>query len=188
METITIPKNKTADVLDFDKTLVKSMKMLKAGDKNFKISFLVICGIHFGVRGNDLLSLRHSIFDNYYFQLQEQKTKKVRKITINPTVIEAYQIYKKHIGWFDPTDFLFKSQKRTRFSLRQVNNLLNEVYGEKGKVISSHTLRKMMGRRIWENDGCSDRSLIILSQIFNHSSVAITRRYLGIMDDEIEDI
>jgi len=57
----------------------------------------------------------------------------------------------------------------------------------KGKV-SSHSLRKSFGRRVWENDGESERSLIYLSEIFNHSSIQMTRIYLGIRQEELNEV
>tara|TARA_R110002051_G_scaffold95783_2_gene165805 strand:- start:1493 stop:1696 length:204 start_codon:yes stop_codon:yes gene_type:complete len=54
--------------------------------------------------------------------------------------------------------------------------------------ISSHSLRKSFGRRVWENNGKSDEALTYLSEIFNHQSIAMTRKYLGIRADEIKDI
>ena len=57
----------------------------------------------------------------------------------------------------------------------------------KGKV-SSHSLRKSFGRRVWSNDNESERSLIYLSELFNHSSSLTTRIYLGIRQEELNDI
>ena len=45
-----------------------------------------------------------------------------------------------------------------------------------------------MGRRVWENDNQSERALVYLMELFNHSSLAITKRYLGIRQEELDDI
>jgi len=63
-----------------------------------------------------------------------------------------------------------------------------ERYRIKAKNPSSHTLRKTFGRRVYEYYNCSEDALIKLSQIFNHSNVAITRRYIGITKEMIDDI
>ena len=49
-------------------------------------------------------------------------------------------------------------------------------------------MRKSGSRLIWENKGHSDEYLIKLSSILNHSSTAMTRKYLGISREEIKDI
>ena len=56
------------------------------------------------------------------------------------------------------------------------------------KVFSSHTLRKTFGRRIWLQEcdqGRGDQALLLLCDVFGHSSIAITKRYLGIRQEEI---
>ena len=60
--------------------------------------------------------------------------------------------------------------------------------GIRKKNISTHSLRKSGARFIWEEFNKSDESLIKLSMVLNHSSSAITRRYLGITKEEIADI
>jgi hypothetical protein len=49
-------------------------------------------------------------------------------------------------------------------------------------------MRKSFGRIIYERNGRSDEALIKLSQLFNHSSTAITRIYLSITKEEIDDL
>ena len=56
------------------------------------------------------------------------------------------------------------------------------------KVFSSHSLRKTFGRRVWLNEckqGRGEQALELLKELFGHSNVLITKRYLGIREDEI---
>jgi len=53
---------------------------------------------------------------------------------------------------------------------------------------SSHTLRKTIGRGVYEYYICSEDAVIKPSQVFNHSSVANTRRYIEITKEMIDDI
>lgn len=178
----------TADYLDFDATLNKSMRLLKNDKRNYKIAFLTIVGINFGLRISDILSLKHKNLKEESFTLIEKKTGKQRTIEINDNVKKAYAIYRKRLGLINDEDFLFLSQKGTVFSIRQINRLLQSVYGNKSKNISSHSLRKTFGRRVWDNDNNSDRALILLSKIFNHSTTQTTRTYLGIQQEEISNV
>jgi hypothetical protein len=49
-------------------------------------------------------------------------------------------------------------------------------------------LRKTFGKAVWERDGRSERSLIYLSEIFSHISIATTRRYIGVTEKQIADV
>jgi len=176
---------KTADYLDFDKTLNKCVKLIQS-DKRYRIAFLIVVGINSGLRISDILKLKHGDLKKEYLELNEKKTKKRRRITINNHIITAYQQFCKRLQddkiKFNDDDFIFISQKGSVFSVRHVNRELKLLLAEKksGLHISTHTMRKTFGRKVFENNNENEKSLIYLSDIFNHSSVAITRRYLGI--------
>ena len=42
--------------------------------------------------------------------------------------------------------------------------------------------------RVYEKYGQSENALITLSQIFNHSSIAMTRKYIGITQEKIKAV
>jgi site-specific recombinase XerD len=47
-------------------------------------------------------------------------------------------------------------------------------------------MRKTFGREVFNKSGTNaELSLVKLSQLFNHSNVATTRRYLGIAKEEM---
>jgi integrase len=76
-------------------------------------------------------------------------------------------------------------------STQFINRKLKEikvVYRLKIDHFSTHSFRKTFGRRIWEQDNHSEKSLIMLSEIFNHSGTVITRKYLGIRQEEIANV
>lgn len=50
--------------------------------------------------------------------------------------------------------------------------------------ISSHSLRKTFGKRIYEKEGCTDKALLITSMALNHKDIYVTRRYIG-LDEEV---
>lgn len=54
--------------------------------------------------------------------------------------------------------------------------------------ISTHTLRKTFGKYVYEKEGMTESALVLLSKIFDHSSVAITRRYIGLSQEKINDV
>ena len=51
---------------------------------------------------------------------------------------------------------------------------------------SCHSLRKTFGRQVYTmNDNNAELALVKLMELFNHSSLAITKRYLGLREEEI---
>ena len=75
-------------------------------------------------------------------------------------------------------------------SIQHVNTKLKEIsshYGISGRY-SSHFMRKTLGRRVWQMNKYSDQALLLLSQLFNHSSTTTTKIYLGIREQEISNL
>lgn len=164
--------------IDFDKALNKGMKLIKSNE-NPSFGLLIVCGVNLGLRIDDLLRLRFEDLEGVGFTITEGKTKKKRSLVINDNIKQALKYFNSNIG------HAFKSQKGTIYSTQHVNRLMKKHF--KGKV-SSHSLRKSFGRRVWVNDNESERSLIYLSELFNHSSSLTTRIYLGIRQEELDDI
>ena len=81
------------------------------------------------------------------------------------------------------------SQKGTVFTIQRINVILKEIkkkYRLKVKNFSCHSLRKTFGRQVYNmNSENSELALVKLMELFNHSSIAITKRYLGLRQEEI---
>ena len=79
---------------------------------------------------------------------------------------------------------LFIGKKGKRLDRSQVYRFLNEACKATGMdiAIGTHTMRKSFGYHHYKqfND------VVLLQKILNHSSQAITLRYIGITYDEIE--
>ena len=108
-----------------------------------------------------------------------------------PSVMRSYA--KEKLNWEaekNIDDMCFVSQKHTIFSTQRLNVLLKEIKNRyKLKDIehfSNHSLRKCFGRKVVEMAGeNSEMALIKLSELFQHSSVNVTRRYLGLRQEEL---
>ncbi|MBN8695189.1 MAG: tyrosine-type recombinase/integrase [Bacteroidetes bacterium] len=164
-------------------------------DKQYRDYLMITVGCYFGLRIGDLLSLRWSdVIDKDELILTEQKTKKSRKITINPKVSEAINLCLNKLrsdGTFSETGYLFSNRWGGPVTISYVNKRLKVVfkkYNVNVKNPSSHTLRKTFGKRIYESDNKSEKALIYLSEIFSHSSISTTRRYIGITQEHIADM
>ena len=64
---------------------------------------------------------------------------------------------------------------------------LNErPVSDRSQVVTRRPLRKTFGRQVYNmNSENSELALVKLMELFNNSSVAITKRYLGLRQEEI---
>lgn len=166
-----------------------------------KMLFLI--GINVGIRGSDLRTLKWSFFfekhngelkwkNCYVLQpIKQRKQKKFIKLFFNNTVWKAVNDYIKEFPFDSLDDYLFSSRKGNKPILVQsLWRIIKDTACEAGieQNIGSHSLRKSFGFWCWHKAEDKNKALVILQQIFNHSSTQVTSRYIGILDDEIEDM
>ena len=124
--------------------------------------------------------------------IKEQKTGNVRDITINEGLRELIKKYAGEFGVTNLGSFIFTNAGgNDPLSIQYVNRKLKGILNKhriKVSNPSSHTLRKTFGLRVFEMNYKSDEALITLSQIFNHSNTAITRRYIGLQQEKIKNV
>jgi len=162
-------------------------------EQHVKFLMLIAIGSYAGLRVGDILSLKWSdILQKESIEIIEEKRKKKRSITLNPNLIKVISKCYMLITP-DTHSYIFTNSTEDGgvFSVQYVNRKLKLIFKEyKVKVakVSSHTLRKTFGRRVFELNYKSDEALIKLSQMFNHANTAITRRYIGIQAEAIKDI
>lgn len=179
----------TSDFLEWDKMKTLVLKLERDGD--FKFALLISCGCYLGLRISDLLQLRWSdLLNQEYCELIEKKTKKQRKVTINPELTEIMErIHAELNPSMEQYIFVNRFGKKP-ISVQHVNAKLKEIFKQydiKGQY-SSHFMRKSLGRQVWTKNNYSEQALILLSQLFNHSSIQTTKIYLGIREQEISNL
>lgn len=163
--------------------------------KNYlKIAMIACLGVYTGLRIGDILRFHwKDLLDQNVLRLAEKKTGKIREITLHPNLqLTIARIFKK-LNVKDVDQLIFLNRYKTKvISLQYINRKLQEVSKENNITVSgnlsSHSLRKTFGRRVYDQNGKTDEALILLSMIFNHSSTAVTRRYLGIKKEEIANV
>jgi integrase len=145
-------------------------------------------GINNGLRAGDLIKLkvkdvRHlKVGDT--LTIKESKTGKDNILVINKTVYKALRNY---LDTVQPDDraFLFASRKgESHIQSQAVSKLVKKwtrAINLKGNY-GAHTLRKTWGyiQRTFHGVGFE-----IICKRYNHSSPAVTMRYLGIQDKEV---
>lgn len=178
----------TSDFMDWNEmtNLVRKLE----NDKDYKMSLLISVGSFFGLRISDILGLTWSqILNVDEFTLIEKKTQKKRTIRINPQlkkhILNCYQ----NINSSSIEDYILISQKGGVFSIQQINHklkLMKKKYKLNVNNISSHSLRKTFGRQVYnQNSENAEFALVRLMSIFRHSSMQITKSYLGIKKEEL---
>ena len=180
----------TSDYLEWN----QSMNLIRNlyNDGNYKISLLVSFGSFWGLRISDILSLKwDQVYNLDEFTIVEKKTRKNREIKINPQLKRHISDCYLKIKPRTLSEFIFTSQKGSIYSVQRINVILKDLrtkYNLKIKNFSSHSLRKSFGREIFNRSAeNAELAIVKLSQLFNHSNPAITRRYLGISQKELLD-
>ena len=183
--------NITSDYIDFDKALNKGLNLLK-DKKLYRIGFYIVFSINTGLRVSDVLNIKHSDFSGDKLSLKEKKTGKNRVISLNDEVKKSYAKLLSRLEEenkkVNDNDYIFISQKGSVYMTQSLNELLKKIFNSKTLQVSTHSLRKSFARRVYENNNQSEHSLVLLSQIFSHSSIQITRRYLGLRQESIDNV
>jgi integrase len=174
---------------------IKDEKDIKAVRKllsdNLRDHLLFVMGINNGLRTGDLLKLKVTDVKDMKagdsIKIKEGKTGKQNILVINKTVHKVLQQYLTESNLND-NDYLFKSRKGNRpISIQAVNALIKgwtksiNLRGNYG----AHSLRKTWGYIQRTNYGVGFE---VICKRFNHQSPAVTMRYLGITDKEVENV
>ena len=148
---------------------------------NERIATALTLQANLGLRIGDVVKLRLSdiILENgrYHLAITEEKTNKVRNFTVPAEVyiyIQNYAISRS----LKPTQRLFD------LSVRTVQNHLQLVcdYLEI-KGVGTHSFRKFFAQTIYENN---NYDIMLIKELLQHSSVAISQRYVGVGSQRIE--
>ena len=178
-----------ADYIEWDTAVNLVHRLYRDGD--YRMSLLIGCGIFFGLRISDLLQLSWDmLLDGDSFTLTEQKTGKRRTVRINRDFQKHIRACHKAMRVTDNASKCFTNAAGQPLSIQRVNVLLKQIKAKYGLKtvgnICSHSLRKTFGRKVFESAGeNANMALVRLSELFNHSNVAITKIYLGIRQEEL---
>ena len=166
---------------------IQTIKRLLA-DKPRDLAIFTL-GINTNLRASDIITIKlKQVTDNpEELVLTESKTKKKRRITLNPQVQAVIK------GLLDsqdyqPDDYLFKSRKKgghlSSTSLSRLVKSWCALVNLKGNY-ASHSLRKTWGyhQRVSFNVGIPE-----LMVCFNHSTQRQTLDYLCIQPEEIKSV
>ena len=171
----------------FKKAVTSSKRHLKL--RYTRQYMLLISGCKYGLRIGDMLLLTwDQLINEGDTIVKEKKTGKARTLTIGSnTAKRASKLYKLIDA--KASDYVFASRTGKPFSFQFADMLIKAMFTDYKVPVknpSSHTLRKTFGMRVYNKGG--EDALVMLSQILNHSSIAITRRYIGITQRDIAKV
>ena len=185
------------DIVELKK-IKKYYREVKPNKRNF---LLIICGLNTALRISDILKLRwkdvyneNLLSSKSHIDVKEQKTGKKTIVFINNNLKEALASFLKDIiakkgKLCDVMEqFIFLGQKSTDKPISRIQAF--RIISEAAKKcllshkVSCHSLRKTFGYHAWKK-GVSPA---LLTSIYNHSSYKITTRYLGIDQDDRDEV
>jgi len=154
---------------------------------HFRNHVLINISVYTALRIGDILSVKCD--DVYDFEnkrvrdsitLTEQKTGKSKTVALNKHVVEALLTYFPKARPGNP--LIINDKTGNALSRVQAYRLIRAAakalkFTER---VSCHSLRKTFGYHSWKNGV----SLAVLMEIYNHSSLAVTKRYLGVTQDD----
>lgn len=176
----------TEPIRDKNQLRELSEYFLKRGQ--FRNYALVVAGTYTALRISDLLRLKWSDVYNEkrdefrpHVTVTEKKTGKEKTIALNKHVINALRLYLPHRRG----EFIFANNRKdgraiSRIQAWRIIHAAVEAIGALGKI-SCHSLRKTWGYHAWTSGAVSP---IVIMHIYNHSDFTITKRYLGVEQDE----
>lgn len=170
---------------------IEKMKEYYLTKKNYRDYTLFVIGINTALRISDLLHLKWlDVYDTQtrryknHIDIYEQKTKKHAVIALNSSCISAFKLLKKKKPFQHADEYIFCSGPRRYepLSRNRAYHIIKEA-AEANHVegnISCHSLRKTFGYHAWK----MGTPTALIMNIYNHSSIEITKRYLSIYQDD----
>lgn len=181
-----------------DKKKLAQIKNQLRGQGRLRDLLLFTVGINSALRISDLLALRIGDFLDddeevrKHFRIREQKRGKRHDVVINESIREALAEYRAAYPHVEdhPAHFVFFNT-RTHDYTRPISRVqawkfiaaICQEVGLRGNY-GTHTLRKTWGYHARMNGV----DLALIMHQLNHGDLAYTKRYLGITDEELEEV
>ena len=181
-----------------DPRKIAQIKYLLRGQNRYRDLLLFVTGINSALRISDLLPLRIGHFlDEHHgikhqFEIHEKKRGKRHKVFINNSIRETLEEYFEaypgvetnpdHFVFFNTKSYNFNELIKRGQAWKLITTICQEI-GLRGNF-GTHSLRKTWGyhARLQGVD------LALIMHKLNHSSIATTKRYLGITDEELQEV
>ena len=165
------------------KEIINVMRTGFAGFRpNHRVATALVLEGNLGIRISDILQLKFSDIvkdgERYRLDIIEQKTGKTRTFTVPFPIYQYIENYclKNSIR---PDERIFPITER---AVQKQLKLVCDYIGLEG--ISTHSFRKYYATEIYKNN---DFDIALVQQLLQHSSTAVTQRYIGIESKRVEE-
>ena len=152
---------------------------------------LIILGVHTALRIGDLLRLSwNDVYDfergefRTHISVSEKKTGKQKIIAVNRQAVAALRLLlTRKRGTYIFANNRGNAAPISRVQAWRIIRAAAEAVGLSSRI-SCHSLRKTFGYHAW----VTGTSPVVLMDIYNHTSYEITRRYLGVSQDDRDKV
>ncbi len=183
MAVIAVSKEQYSDIIQNLFKGVKGNSDQKGCRPNSSIATALQIEANTGLRIGDVLKLRRGdiIYENdrYRFDIKESKTKKPRTFFVPVPVVELIEDYCE-------INNVNQGERIFNIGERQVQKILKIICDHLGYTkLSTHSFRKYFATKAYNE---SNHDIELVRRLLQHSSAAITARYIGITDERTENV
>lgn len=175
-----------------DRKQLETLKIYLSG-KNKRDYLLLMVGISSALRISDILKLQ--VKDVWtkkkpkeFIEVKEKKTGKYKRFPITKNLNKAIKEYMNEFPTKEVNDFLFTSRKGVNkpISRQYAVLMLNEACDMIGikERFGTHGMRKTFAYHLFRKGV----SLDYISIVLNHNSIADTKRYIGVLQEELDNL
>jgi len=159
-------RNSTVQPIRSKNKIEEIKQLLKM--QSYRDYFLFVLGINCGLRISDMLQLKvGDVLGKEHIQLKEGKTDKYKRFRVNAALQEEISIY---TAFMLEEEYLFPSRKGVKPITRvQAYRILNDA---------AENIRLSFYKKT--------KDVAMLQDIFNHSAPIVTKRYIEISQDKID--
>ncbi|OMC72998.1 site-specific integrase [Paenibacillus odorifer] len=156
-------------------------------NQNHRNYILFQIGINTGFRISDILPIKVADVKGTHITIREQKTGKEKKVLIRKTLrkdLDAYISGKSDDEYLFPSRNKKGSRKPHPISRSMAYKIVRDAAAEFGLTeIGTHSMRKTFGHNFYTKK----RDIVLLMDLFNHTEEKVTLRYVGILQDTLDD-
>ena len=175
MATVALTREQYSEIIETIKQGTYNMR------PNERVAAALTIEANLGIRISDVVKLRlcDIVHDagRYRLDITEQKTGKKRTFTVPAQVYAYLQDYAIEHG-------IAKKDRLFPITTREIQKVLAKAADYLDlENISTHSFRKFFASEIYKATGYN---IVLVQQLLQHSSAAVTQRYIGIAQQELE--